>query len=187
MKNVAILAMLAALTTSSAFAQGIGWALSASDTDPYMNTAPPGAPGTLTTLWLHYECNLTPPAGPGVGMTAMEADLSVTPLAPIAVLNGFLNAGTSNEKLLLVVGGCPPAPVVAGSLLFLNDGQGFSVCLVPSADNGFNLTVDCGGTGWDNGVWGFSSTTAPPCHIDNCSFVDSVRDDTWGGIKTLYR
>jgi hypothetical protein len=87
---------------------------------------------------------------------------------------------------LLVVGGCPPGPLVAGSLLYLETGLGLDVCLVPSADNGFNLTVDCGGTGWDNGVVGFNSMGQSPCGSGPCEAI-SVDDQSWGGIKSLYR
>lgn len=187
-----IISALSVLTVaSSAFAQGIGWTISESLTDPFVNTGPAGAPGTLSTLYLHYACNTTPPAGPGQGMTAMEADLSLAPIAPLGVMNGFLNAGTANEKLLLVIGGCPAAPLLAGSLLYINTGLGLDVCLQASADNGFNLTVDCDGNGWDNAVVGYNSTGNPPCQ----NWVDtqcpdgstSVENDTWGGIKSLYR
>jgi glycosyltransferase involved in cell wall biosynthesis len=111
-----IISALSVLTVaSSAFAQGgIGWTISSSAADPHVNTGTAGGPGTLTTLFLHYACNNTPPSGPGTGMTAMEADLSTTPLAPLAVMNGFLNAGTANQKLqpdvpmLLFVGRIQP-------------------------------------------------------------------------------
>jgi hypothetical protein len=76
MKRLVSLTVLACLlvTPSIASAQYIGWTLSASQSDPHVNTGSPGSPGTLTTLYLHYACNYTPPSGPGVGMTAMEAD-----------------------------------------------------------------------------------------------------------------
>jgi hypothetical protein len=188
MKRLLSLAVLACLlvTPSITSAQGLGWTLSGSAVDVHANTGVAGAPGTLTTLYLHYACNYTPPNGPGTGMTAMEADLSAIPLAPIAVLNGFLNAGTANEKLLLVVGGCPGGPLVAGSLLYLETGVGLDVCLVPSADNGFNLTVDCGGTGWDNTVVGFNSMGQGPCDSGLCG-ITSVSERSWSGIKSLYR
>jgi hypothetical protein len=182
-----IISALSVLTVaSSAFAQGIGWTISSSAADANANTGTAGAPGTLTTLFLHYACNNTPPSGPGTGMTAMEADLSVAPLAPLAVMNGFLNAGTANQKLLLVVGGCPTGPLVAGSLLYLNTGIPLNICLQASADNGFNLTVDCGGNGWDNGYTGYAENGASPCSTPLCPTV-SVEDETWGGIKSLYR
>jgi hypothetical protein len=90
---------------------------------------------------------------------------------------------------LLVVGGCPPGPLVAGSLLYLETGLGLDVCLVASADNGFNLTVDCGGTGWDNDFVGFSSAGSPPCATPVLCVPPglSIEPRSWAGIKSIYR
>jgi len=168
----------------TAHGQGVGWTISSSSQDPFVNSGPPGAPGTLTTLYLWYACNENP-----LGITAMEADLSVVPLAPLSTMNGFLNAGESNEHLLLVRSGCHPAlPVAAGSLLFLEAGAGLDVCLVPSAANGFNLTVDCGANDWDNDYVGYSSTGSPPCATPClCTCPLSVESRSWSATKALYR
>ena len=190
---MAMIAALSVLTVaSSAVAQGDGifavkWTLSASAVDPFLNTGAPGTPGTLTTLYLWYQCNVTPPTPGGQGMTAMEADLSgAAPLAALTPMNGFLNAGSNPQQLLLVVGGCPNGNVVAGSIPYLNTGAGLNVCLVPSADNGWNLTVDCDGGGWDNGVIGYSEV-GDPCETTGLCHEDSVENETWGGVKSLYR
>jgi len=170
---------------SKAQAQLVGWTISSSSQDPFVNSGPAEAPGTLTTLYLWYFCGHLPPPG---GIATMEADLSVAPLAPISVMNGFLNVGASNEQLLLVVGGCPDALLVAGSLLFLEAGAGLDVCLVPSAANGFNLTFDCSENGWFNTYVGYSSAGSLPCATPClCSCPLSVESRSWSAAKALYR
>jgi hypothetical protein len=188
-----MISALSVLTVaSSALAQGdglywVGWTLSASNADAFENTGTPGQPGTLKTVYLWYQCNITPPAGPGTGMTAMEADLSgAAPLAALTPMNGFLNAGANPQQLLLVVGGCPDGDVVAGSLLYLNSGVGLNICLVPSAANNWSITVDCDQGGWDNGVIGYSEV-GDPCATPSFCVETSVEDETWSGIKSLYR
>ena len=187
-----VVSALSVLTvTSSGLAQGdgtfsVGWTLSASAVDPFLNTGTPGAPGTVTTLYLWYQCNITPPNPLGPGMNAMETDLSLAPLAAMTTMNGFLNAGPSPTQILLVVSGCVNGNLVAGSIPYLNTGAGLNVCLVPSAENGWNLTVDCNGWGWDNGVVGYSEIGEPCATAGFCGTGISVENETWGGIKSLY-
>jgi hypothetical protein len=147
-------------------------------------------PGTLTTLYIWYACNTTPPAGPGVGMTAMECDLSEMPLAPLFLMNGFLNSANMPDYLLLVIGGCPAAPLLAASMIYLNTGAGHNVYLIPSKANDHNLTVDCGGNGWPNQFIGYSEIGPPVQNFvgEMCGFgTVSVEDHSWGGVKALYR
>lgn len=82
-------------------------------------------PFTLS-LWL--ACSAS---GPFPGMSATEFDRQTPPGAVIfgfATYDGFLN-GSDDTHLLLVVGGYPAEPVVAGSWHVLGSIQG-SYCLV---------------------------------------------------------
>jgi hypothetical protein len=183
-----LLALTGLATPQGAAAQGIGWTISASATDPFVNTGTPGMPGTLTTLHIWYACNTTPPAGPGVGMTAMECDLTGAPFSPLMVMNGFI--GSSLDKILLGVGGCPMAPVPAASLLYLNTGAGLDIHFIPSPDNGYNRTVDCGGNAWPNQCVGYNEIGPPVQNFvgEMCGFgTVSVERESWGGVKALYR
>jgi hypothetical protein len=124
-------------------------------------------------------------------MAAMEADVvelagagAPTGFGP---MNGFLNAGTATA-LLLAVGGCPSGPVLAGAFsvgpdAFLPD---IEICLVPSAANARNITVACGGVGYQNDVQGFKKLGPASCSQALCQPV-SVESSTWGQIKGLYR
>jgi hypothetical protein len=182
--------LLSGITPGDARAQGIGWTISASSTDPFVNTGTPGGPGTLTQLYLWYACNTTPPSGPGVGISAMECAMSESPIAA-PTMNGFsLLNPVSLPDILLVVGGCPAPPVSSAVLLYVNDGLGLEVHLEPSLANGLNLTVDCGGNTWPNQFIGYSEVGPPVQNFvgEMCGFgTVSVEEQSWGRMKGLYR
>jgi hypothetical protein len=87
-----------------------GWTVSASATDPFVNSGPL-APGASLYLWLYCNSTLTS------GMAAAEFDLLATDLivTGFVPLNGFLSAG-SGANILIAVAGCPSGPVVAGRI-----------------------------------------------------------------------
>jgi len=100
-------------------------------------------------------------------------------------MNGFLNAGTATH-LLLAVGGCPNAPVVAGNILILHFAP-LAVCL-----DGANVTVDCSPNpqAWPHNVAGYADAGLPLCLTDTpggCLLVTSLESQSWGTIKSLYR
>jgi len=113
------------------------WTISASATDPFVNTA--AATGGLATYYLWLACCEEAQVD---GMTAAEFDLVASGPAHLATIpqNGFLNAGgTSN--LLLAVGGCPCGPLLAADLLVL--ALPGTISFAPSAATGTKGTVDC--------------------------------------------
>jgi hypothetical protein len=137
-------------------------------------------------LYLWLDCNVSGT----LGMAAAEMD--VVELrgagAPISFgpLNGFLNAGSATA-LLLAVGGCPSGPILAGAFTvgpdqFVPD---IEICLVPSAANNRNITVACGGIGFNNDVVGFAKTGGVSCY-QPC-LVDVVVDESGGRVKSLFR
>jgi hypothetical protein len=163
------------------------WTLSLSDTDPYVNTGPSPPVGPFPVyLWLAYNVSGLPDPG---GAFAAEFDLqtsaswSVTGFSPAA---NVFNIGTPAE-LLLAIGGCPEAPFLAGSFTLLDAaGTGGEACLVPSAMNGLNVTVDCDPIvplQHDNAIIGVS-TIGGPCRVGS---PFAVERDGWGSVKGLYR
>lgn len=183
MKRILTIAFALTLVASSAMAEDYGWSISASSTDPAVNTASV-APGLPANLYLHMACATVD------GMSAMEADVQASGLLFLSFvpLNGTLNAG-AGPALLLAVGGCPGAGFVAGALSVLNLGAGGDLCLVPSAANGTNGTVDCDTIDpmlSDNAVAGFS-TSGNGCRTGDCGGSVSVEAQSWGGVKSLYK
>jgi hypothetical protein len=170
---------ICAVMATSASAQNIyGWTVSRSDTDPFANTGE--LVGSLVTLYLWYACNSND------GMSAAEIDPVIAggSIAAFNVLNGYLNAGTATH-LLLAVGGCPAAPVLAGSWLVLRSAP---IDLCPA---GANVTVDCSPdpSAWPNDFIGFSEAGIPCEDLrpeDLCG-TTSVEESSWGSIKSLYR
>jgi hypothetical protein len=149
---------------------GYDFAISASDTDPDVHTAPPA--GDLRNLYLWMTCNER-------GLAAFEgaADGSLEPLAFVPV-NGVFNVGSASQ-LLLAVPGCPTGPDVDFLLGYwiVHDGGG-SLCLGPSEANGILGAVDCGSPIpdlWPLRVTGFASDGTPPCFAGtNGCFVGPV-------------
>jgi hypothetical protein len=155
------------------------WTISASATDPLVNTGalPPG----LVTLHLWFYCS-------DAGMSAAEIDPVISAgntILAFNVANGYLNAGNATH-LLLAVGGCPSAPVNAGNWLIL---KATPVDLCPG---GANVTVDCSPdpSAWPNHFRGFSELGVP-CEDsmpeDPCEGPYSVESTSWGRVKQLYR
>lgn len=184
MKRILTIAFALTLVATSAFAQeNYGWSISASSTDPAVNSGSV-APGLPASLYLHLDCTTID------GMAAMEADIAATGLLFLSFtpLNGVLNAGAATS-LLLAVGGCPTDDFLAGAIGVLNLGAGGDVCLVPSAANGTNGTVDCDTIDpqlYDNAVVGFS-TSGQQCVSGDCRVEVSVEAQSWGGVKSLYK
>jgi hypothetical protein len=152
------------------------WSVSHSSVDPFVNTGVPN--GSLDTLFLWL-------AQSNEGMASAEIELQSAPGAILSfnVMNGFLNAGNTTH-LLLAVGGCPSAPIVAGSILIFHAAS-LSVCL-----GGANVTVDCSinPQAWPNDWIGYADAGVPPCSSGRsyCG-TDSIEDASWGRIKSTYR
>src|SRR5262245_52014898 len=121
MKRWYILAAFAIVLGQMAVAQAqtfrYGWTVSKSNADPFVNTGSPT--GGVDTLFLWFQCNV----GDGISAADFAATGSLAPPLAFNVSNGFLNAGNATA-LLLAVGGCPAAPIVAGSWLVLHSSPG---------------------------------------------------------------
>jgi hypothetical protein len=173
---VSALCICAAMATS-ANAAIYGWTVSNSSTDPLSNGGLPN--GSTDNLYLWFYCS-------DEGMAAAEMTLESTPPGQVLafnVMNGFLNAGNATN-LLLAVGGCPQAPVVAGAILILHFAP-LAVCL-----GGANVTVDCSSDpqAWPHDHRGYADAGLPLCLNDTPELcVISVEESSWGSIKGLYR
>jgi hypothetical protein len=192
------LASMAAVP-GSAGAEGeiYAWAISASDTDPFVQIDDPLTEPGVVELWLWLVCH---EAG---GIAAAEFDVTVSGDLDFVAFNdawpqepiiGFSDA--TGHTIRLGIGGCPEPPFLAGTLLVIDHGGGGSLCLGPSASNGLNVSVDCGypqPVAFPNGVLGFSSDGSAPCVIGDCvdaaTGVDDPRaeESTWGRVKGVYR
>jgi hypothetical protein len=177
---------------SMASAQGLfKWTVSASNSDPNVQTGPDGTGFNTVHLWFAESCNITPEAG----MSA--ADIGLKMLGDWSFLafntsNGFLNAG-QGTSLLLAVGGCPDAPIAAGSILA--SGTAGGVNLTVGTLSGTASTVDCqinpAQYFWPEQVRfvGFQTTGytgIPQDHGTDCGKT-SVEENSWGSVKSLYR
>jgi hypothetical protein len=184
------------------------WTISKSAQDPFINTGQPT--GGIDVLFLWYLCD-------GGGMSA--AELTLESSLPEVILaftaqNGYSNAGT-DTSLLLAVGGCPVAPVVAGSILLCHR-EPLQICF-----GGDDVTVDCAPSpvSWPNGWLGYSDIGTLPCSNGLCDLTSdpaaqrnktnaimdqdellnaieavqgdcdpvSVSPNSWGRVKAIYR
>jgi hypothetical protein len=119
--------------------------ISASSSDPFVNTAA-FSPGVQTYyLWLE-GCNLPDPLEDGISaaeLTLLSNDPSNLILA-FNPINNWINNGIG-AHLILVVGGCPSGPMIAGTILMLINAPG-SLCF-----DGTMIGVDCSSNpqAWD--------------------------------------
>jgi hypothetical protein len=182
MTILSVLAILAMGT--SAHAVRFGWTISGSAADPYVNTGTATNGVVNLTLWLVCTDGT-------LGMASAEFDLvpqGTMSVLAFTALPPFLNAGGATN-LLLAVGGCPPGPLPAGTVLILDTPGG--VCFGASAANGLITTVECSTLALgDMEYIGYDNSGTGPCMEmagDNLCDPVSVEDDSWGSIKSLYR
>jgi hypothetical protein len=175
---VSALCICATLASNANAQIRYGWTVSNSQTDPLSNGGLPN--GGTDNLYLWFYCS-------SEGMAAAEMTLESTPPGQVLafnVMNGYLNAGNATN-LLLAVGGCPIAPVVAGAILILHFAP-LAVCLT-----GANVTVDCSTdpSAWPHDIRGYADAGLPLCLNDSIfpCHTDSVEESSWGSIKSLYR
>ncbi|MAF26798.1 MAG: hypothetical protein QF819_04630 [Gemmatimonadota bacterium] len=187
MKRFAALSatLLVLILAGGAAAEVHGWTISGRTDDPFANTGPPANGIVYLTLW--YAC-------PSDGWSAAEFDLSgsmtVLGFIPNSAFS-VLNSGGA-ENLFLAVGGCPSGPMPAGSIVALDFGG--TLCIVPSAANGRNVTVNCDPTNpqaFNNLYTGYASDGSTPCYSvppphEVCIPV-FAEESRWGTIKSLYR
>lgn len=143
--------------------------ISASETDPFVNTTAPANGPRRLYFWMTCA-----PAG----LSAFEADVTGT-LDPdgFVTLNGVLNV-LDQHHLLLAVPGCPQGidiQFLLGYWTVMEPAEGGTFCLAPSP-NGLIAAVDCdqidphatNGVG----VLGYDSAGGEPCHFGmyTCGF-----------------
>jgi hypothetical protein len=158
------------------------WSLSASSTDPFVNTAAPD-PSPLFELHIWLACSAQGMSAASFGIKT--SDLTLLGFVPCC---GFLNAGHQTECPLLAIGGCPPGPIRAGYFLVLGSETGGAACITDCVTTGENITVDCQPypAAHPNAWIGFASDGSAPCTGGFCGPIP-VRDTSWGGIKSFYR
>jgi hypothetical protein len=169
---------------ASAYGLEFAWTLSDSSTDPLSNTGT--AVAGLVNVYLWYYCTSN-----AQGLASAEFDIagSAVPLS-FTPAGGFLNAGGATN-LLLAVGGCPSGPIMAGTFLYYDvTGAGFNACIVPSAANALNVSVNCVELQiYPNDYAGYANDGTAPCQSGDPSLfcLIAVENASWGNIKSLYR
>jgi len=164
------------------------WTISASDTDPFVNTAP-FSPGLQNYyLWLE-SCDLPDPLQDGISaaeLILVSTD-ALNEILAFQVGGGWLNNGDTTH-LALATGSCPCGPVIAGTVLMLINTPG-SLCI-----GGPMLGVDCSfspskwdivGIGLDFGGGPCTELPIGACCLPTGVCVDGVDNPTcdfFGGV-----
>lgn len=179
-----VLAVLPIVAAGPAAAAEYLWSLSASTTDPFVNTAAPGELLFEVQLWLACSSE---------GLAAAELDVHSDELDIVAFVPccGFLNTGGPYPECpLLAAGGCPSGPIRAGTFWVIDPLlQGGKICIVPCSVTGNNVTVDCDvsmPSVHPNSFIGFANDGSEPCRTGDCPPV-AVESESWGRIKNGYR
>ncbi len=139
---------------------GHEFSISASDTDPFVNTAVPA--GGTRPLYFWATCLEE-------GLSALEAGVVTDmPVTGFTTSPDVYNVGTATD-LLLAIGGCPEGPEVdflIGHWSVVDEGGTF--CLGPSS-GGLFASIECSANFMVENprLLGFSSTEEGPCLIDD--------------------
>jgi hypothetical protein len=195
---IAVIAVTAAATALPTLAHAAGepyaWSISASSTDPFVQTAGPlSEPGSFS-VWLWFVCHEADAVAAAEFQVTVGGNLFFAGFHPDNP--SIKNFGSASGELRLAIGGCPVPPLRVGRIDVADFGGGGTLCLGPSAGNGINVSVDCSfpqPQSFPNGVFGFSSDGSPPCVIGDC--VDSgtgvgepnIKMSPWGRVKGGYR
>ncbi len=160
---MATIAMHGAVTQHAVFeldpaGHGYEFSISASDTDPFRNTAAPTGGVRQLHLWL--TCSQ-------LGLAAFECGVTGTlPVLGFAPAPGVFNVGTATD-LQIAVDECPTGEDVRRRLgTWTVWDTGGALCVTESRTNDVFGAVDCGSIPslwWRPIVRGFSSSGAPPC------------------------
>lgn len=194
MIRLSFLPFLAIATASFATDQPYGWTISASSTNPFVNTVAPTS--TLETFYLWQVCCDVPdyPDGsPRVqGFSAAEFAVISTGIQHLSTSSSacFIGDPPFPPDLAFFCPGCPCGPIVVAALLVLNFPG--SMCFAPSVLGGILGTVDCEA---EPTLWGMdwigidSSGAGAPCGSGILCDKPPVSIDgtSWGRTKSLYR
>lgn len=184
------------------------WSVSASETDPFVNTGPvPNDDFLFFYLWFVEGCHPSPPGG----MYSAEFKLATSPSWTIVgtfAQNSFLEAGPapdpSGKNFILAVAGCPTGPVVARSMFLSSTNQPGRVDFTVTDEDfyGWDLnqviaTANCEDppvlSEWpaNMAVIGYATEGAGPHQLsgNGCTVGGpvSVESRSWGRMKALYR
>jgi hypothetical protein len=179
MGRSAVVALLLSVLPCSAKAELYQWSLSASATDPFVNTTAPSPPG-LQTIHLWLACS-------EVGAIWAEFDFEVSPsdlLVQIDPIGPYTFAPTYGFYLLE----CTMAPTRVAELSIIDGaGDGFTACFIPSSTQTLG-TVDCAVKPQLHPMAfvGFASDGTSPCSQGQCSGAVPVDGASWGSVKALY-
>lgn len=180
MRALTIALVAALLFSATAGAEDYQWTISNSPTDPYSNTDVPTLTVRTLYLWLACAAQGAQCAEFDIASTGSLLLLAVTPSGPWIQI-------APPPDLLLCFLPCTSTPSVAAALTVL-DFPG-SLCIVPSATNGINVTVDCEANPQlhPNAVIGYANDGTDPCVVGTCPDPVTVDGSSWGSVKSLYR
>lgn len=168
--------LLALVLVSSAAAEPYQWTISASSTDPYVNTGVP-TPGVYD-LFLWLVCA-------GDGASVLEFGLDTTN----GQIVGFDYGPHTPIPGGVAFAGCLAAtPQVVLRMIAFDEGQGVNVCFFTGGIGTLGVRNCQPGSDLFPMAWiGFSSDGTPPCTSGVCDGPVSVDASAWGSIKALYR
>lgn len=177
-----VVSALVAMGPVSALAGAFGWSISASSVDPCVNTGVASNGIASLYLWYTYDTGSAGLVG-GSGNFVASGSLQLLAFSP---RSPFLTSGPV-DHVLLVAGGCPTGPIVAGDLVIV-DYPG-ALCF-----EFFDGPYACGPEPGVAVITGYS-TVGEPCvndggvpGADGCHAPPvTVGRNSWGPVKNLYR
>lgn len=178
------------LCTADAVPYAFDFTISASATDPYVNSGPVTGGESHLYLWLlceHEDQQGTMAMTAGFSIPDGSANLGFS-------TTGFPTLNAGDEWLLLMaIGGCPMEPTVLGEWTVLDLVPG-GYCLTPDGNGQAYAVTDCDQLGgWSTGpVYqiGYAAGGVSDCPLTDgfvCLPAVSVEPENWGRLKSLYR
>jgi len=162
-----------------------GWTISASSTDPYVHTAPPGT--GLYRLYVWLVCITSEVFGNGAfHLDGSLADriVGVNAIPPFGVLvTSDLDLGPYTTPCLSS-GAHPVLEVV----ILDDSGIGGNLCIGETVVGALNTSCNCTLLCFPHAVTGFASDGTAPCVIGSCQTGPvTLEAGSWGMTKERYR
>ena len=105
--------------------------------------------------------------------------------------NGFLNGGGPTTLQLVAPQCLMTDTVLVGVFTMPADGSipAIELCIVPSEQNGRDVSVTCDSSIYENDSIGFAKAGEPCSSMPTSTLCPTytVDDETWGEVKSLYR
>ena len=166
----------------------VGWTLSESATDPFVNVGTATPDTSLIYLWLYCTQDTSGVAAAELGVAAGGSQFFV---GFVPADSTITNSSSEPDEVDLSFSNCPRGALLVGHFLLWNPGNlAFDLCITPNSTEFASYGCDAPSVPQEIAYIGYS-TFKVPCFNDEdfyegCQPPLSVDTSSWGAVKARY-